>query len=180
MDWLESGNSGTAVLGLAMIAVIVFLLRRSYRYFGRRTRVGPPIVRVPRPGDFRSGPSADALTELARQEVQLHERERDASARIDSKIVVLQHLIRQAQETIARLESLIGDADGGADRGSIDTEVDTSAEGTPPVVEPTGSDAPDAAIYSLADQGLSAVTIAHQVGKPLVEIEAILSARKAV
>ncbi len=174
MNWPESGSAGSVVLGLAMAAAIFFLLRRSYRYFGRRSKGGSAVVRVPRPKNSRSGLPADALSELTRQEVQLHERERDASARLDSKIGVLQHLIRQAQETIARLESLIADAEPGSDRGVSDS----GAAGSPSAVEPTASDSPDAAIFSLAEQGLSAVTIAHQVGKPLVEIEAILSNRR--
>jgi len=175
MNWSESGSAGSVILALAMVAVTFFLLRRSYRYFGRRSKGGSAVVRVPRPKNSRSGLPADALDELTRQEVQLHERERDVSARLDSKIGVLQHLIRQAQETIARLESLIADAEPGSDRGESDSGADATS--SPSAVARAASDSPDAAVYSLADQGLSAVTIAHQVGKPLVEIEAILSDR---
>ena len=45
--------------GLALLTII--LLRRSYRYFGRRKRNEGPMVKVPRGGGDKRQPLIDAL-----------------------------------------------------------------------------------------------------------------------
>ena len=171
-------NGGWLAICFAMVVAIVILLRRSSRYFGRRKDRDPPMVHVPRPENSPHGLPADASSELVRQEVQLYEQERDVSARLDSKMGVLQHLIHQAQNEITRLEAAIAQAKqiGVGEGGAPD--IGTHASAPPPSVDPMASGARNAAIYALANQGMSAVTIAHQVGMPLDKIEAILGDRK--
>ena len=171
-------DSSAWIVLCAMLVAIVILLRRSFRYFGRRKGREPPIVHVPRPEDSPHGLPSDASSELVRQEVQLYERERDVSARLDSKMGVLQHLIHQAQNEITRLEAVITQTKqiGTGEAGAPD--IGTLVSAPPPSVDPMASGAHNAAIYALADQGMSAVTIAHHVGMPLDKIEAILGERK--
>lgn len=104
---LLANNSAWALLLFAVALAIVILLRRSYRYFGRRHRGERPVVRVAHdPKRWDPRPS-DLSAELMRQEVQMHETARELSARLDSKIRVLEYLTATAEQQIGRLETLI-------------------------------------------------------------------------
>jgi len=88
----------------ALCVAISILLRRSYRYFGRR-RSSAAVVRVPRPAREERA-KRDAPKDLMAWEVQMHETARELSAQLDSKMRALEILIREADEKIARAEAL--------------------------------------------------------------------------
>ncbi len=94
----------------ALLAIVI-LLKRSYRYFGRRSRSGY-ITRVARP-DTKANPvdGAKGSRDFDRWELRMQELMREHTARIDSKMLALQALIREADETIARLETAAKRAD---------------------------------------------------------------------
>jgi hypothetical protein len=94
----------------ALLAIVI-LLKRSYRYFGRRNR-GGYITRVARP-DTMPNPVDEARgsRDFDRWELRMQELMREHSARLDSKMLALQALIREADETIARLEAAAKRAD---------------------------------------------------------------------
>jgi len=97
-------------LGCAMLTMM--LLRRSYRYFGKkRNRNDPPIDAQPRPKNGWTGAHADATARIERQKVELHEYGRDVSAQIDSKLVLLNQLVAKSQSQIDRLETLLAEAE---------------------------------------------------------------------
>jgi len=105
------GEGGQWVAFCAALAVaIVILLRRSYRYFGRRSKAGGPIVHVPPAGSRTRGGARDAEAQRLSEEVRMHETARELSARLDSKISVLEYLTGMAQQQIKRLETLIEQA----------------------------------------------------------------------
>ena len=166
------------LLPFAMLIAIFIFIRRSRRRF-RRSRDDSTIVHVARPESDRSG-SARTSDELIRQEVEFHERSRDMSGMLDSKIRVLQHLITQSLQQIERLEMLLEQAED----PTADTSSPTAESASDPVVVISTPDDPRLAeipqlpeILDLADEGFSIATIAHRVGLPLQEVEAILNER---
>ena len=160
---------------LVMAVSISLLLRRSSRYFGKRKREKhDPVVRIPRPSSGRWSTNIDSPEQVAKFEVQLQETMREISAQLDNKMVALQILIKQANEKIAQMETL---------QRAIhleNAEVDPAAAAAIPESLKKETEAIDPAlqqIYVMADQGFSAVTIAHRVARPLSEIESLLRER---
>lgn len=103
------------------LLLVFFLLRRSYIHFGRRTRggEGPPIAKQPRPRHAWDGAKQDADARFNQQQVELQELSRDLMGQLDSKMLLLQALITQSDERIARLETLLEGDRGMADRPAI-------------------------------------------------------------
>ncbi|TWT46934.1 hypothetical protein [Botrimarina hoheduenensis] len=98
-------------LGCGILTAI--LLRRSYRYFGKRTRggSGPPIASQPRPADAWDGAKRDAAARLGREKVELHELARDLIGQLDSKMILLNELVQQSHQQIERLQTLLDRAE---------------------------------------------------------------------
>jgi hypothetical protein len=98
----------------------MLLLRRSQRYLsrrGERQRHAGYLERIPRPKGEWDGAQRDAAAQLERQKVELHELAREASGRLDSKMLLLEQLIATSQRQIARMEQLLGQLEN-ADPGS--------------------------------------------------------------
>ena len=98
------------LLGTTLLTFI--LLRRSYRYFGRRPRprVEHPLAAVPRPTYDWSGVQADPLARIEREKVELHRLARDLTGRLDSKLILLQELVDTTQQHISEAERLLDEA----------------------------------------------------------------------
>jgi hypothetical protein len=164
---LFANIQATIVFLLALVVAIVILLRRVQRYRARLPAQDGPIVRVPRPGRLEMNPARGAPPDVAKYEVQLHETARELSAKLDTKMIALEHLIRDADKRIGELKSLLQRTDDEPDEAAPDVASEIR------YVDPRYSE-----VYSLADQGFSAVTIAHRVGSTLVDVETILAARR--
>ena len=65
----------------------------------------------PRPESAWTGAQADAAARIGRQEVELHERGREITAQIDSKLILLGELMAKSQVQIDRLEELLSEAE---------------------------------------------------------------------
>ena len=93
--------------GCALLTMV--LLRRSYRYYGRRTRggSGPAIELQPRPTNKWDGANKDVNTRFDRDQVELYDLARDLKGQLDSKIIVLNELVTRSQQQIDRLEALL-------------------------------------------------------------------------
>lgn len=98
----------TAMFALAIVVAIVLLMRRSRGYTRRlrKDRNEGPLVQLPRPEQPATRSAMIVSDDLARQEVELHDRARRLMGQLDTKIRVLQQLIQQSQRQIDRLESL--------------------------------------------------------------------------
>jgi hypothetical protein len=98
---------------LAGVALLTWiLLKRSYRYFGRRRNKNPaPLERQPRPTSKWDGVQRDALAQVERQKVEMHEMTRDLNGQLSSKIIILEQLISDSQQQIDRLEHLLDRAE---------------------------------------------------------------------
>lgn len=95
--------------GCALLSML--LLRRSQRYFsrrGERQRHAGYLERIPRPKGGWDGVQRDAAAQIERQQVELHELAREATGRLDSKMLLLEQLIATSQRQIARMEQLLG------------------------------------------------------------------------
>ena len=107
------------MLLLGMVLLTGIMLRKSYRYFGRRRRAGysePPIAAVPRPDGKWSGAQKDLLAQISRREVEMFELSRELTGTLDSKIIVLQELIAKSDRRIEELERLLQELRESRDR----------------------------------------------------------------
>ena len=100
---------GMFLAGCALLTLI--LLKRSYRYFGPRSRNRhrPAIEAVPRPATKWDGSQRDTLAQIEREKVEMHEMSRDLNGQLNTRILVLEQLIHESQQKIDRLEQLLGE-----------------------------------------------------------------------
>lgn len=110
MNLLASNQLPYLMFAVGAILAIMILLKRSYRYFGRRSR-GGHITHVARP-DTMPNPidEAKGSREFDRWEVRMEERMREHTALLDSKMLALQALLNEADKTIARLDAASGES----------------------------------------------------------------------
>jgi hypothetical protein len=196
MDVLaESSGPGAAqilfLLGLGLM--IIILLVRSRRYFRQATQYQiprPNAKSVRKPAPSSSAPPKD----FEKWEVSMHELARDLSAQLDTKIRVLDLLIREANEAAARLEAARGPHSRGIHAALDAAPVEPLPRTATPSAPSRRSANPKASreskqplkiagnprferVYALADAGMSPTTIANQIGSQVGEVELILSLR---
>ncbi len=107
----------------------------------------------------------------------MHELARDLTAQLDSKIRVLELLIRQADDAAARLSQASAKS---SDRDDRPVSRRVEAPPSPPrkAVPLRIADNPRfERVYALADAGMTAPRIANQIGSQVGEVELILSLR---
>ncbi|HUB24106.1 MAG TPA: hypothetical protein VL992_01660 [Tepidisphaeraceae bacterium] len=100
--------------------------------------------------------------------VELSEMARQITAQLDTRAAKLDALIREADEKIAELKAISA---GSAPRGPSLAGRDIQVPPAPP------ADRRHAAIYELADAGLSPGQIAQRLQQPNGEVELILALR---
>lgn len=114
--------------------------------------------------------------ESMRRQVEIYDLTREAQARLDNKIAMLQQLLVEADERIARLSELesqrlhVGphrDIEGGA-VGEGTSDADPYARDT----------ARYAVVFGMADAGHNPMSIARRLSLPLGEVELMLSLRR--
>lgn len=148
----------------------------------------------------------EAPLEMQRFEVQMHDMARETTARIDNKIRILEHLIRDADERIARLEAVgewmdrsakldAAKLDAGphahpesgvvlsklsaGSRGQAVSTANRQAESAPPThskSDPAGRSREE--VYALADSGQTSAEVANRLNRPIGEVELILGLRQ--
>ena len=94
--------------------LVLILLRRSHRYFGRRSSDSSsslPVALQPRPTSKWSGVERDALARIDREQVDLYDMKREIEGQLNSKIVILEQLIETNQRQLERIEQLLGAAE---------------------------------------------------------------------
>lgn len=181
-----------AVMCLVMLSIS--MLRRSERRRATAREVTrEQVARIREQRDISS-----SLDELL---VRLEQFSRDINAQIETRCVKIETLIRDADARIAQLERLRGESGGdgtGGNAGPAPGFTAPAAErrrleaGSIPAVgglptaerrpRETPSEVPMAArrtqVYSLADGGASAATIARDLRMPLGEVELLLKLRQ--
>jgi len=192
---LDSGQTILLVLVVLSIAVVLW---RTHRRLAGSQRARPR----------RSAPeedTRDVRRTMERLLVELHEVSREMNGRLDTKISVLNNLIREADEKIRHMETLVAEArsmsasadaapprrsvaprepigptpDGSAPLGGRSSDARPARRRGSPSSAPNGVAPPPryAEIYALADQGLDPTQIAQQTGVPTGEVELILGLR---
>lgn len=165
------GPVAYSLLVAAILVLIITLMMRLIRYQARQ-----------KPASARNAPSrasetagrglrSDAPEEIVRWEVQMQELARDLKAELDSKAVVLSHLIREADRAARRLEALSGGEPNAEQRGAepLDEAVSASPSDRPSGVEEE--------VRMLADYGFLPEDIAARMGVLVSQVELILQRR---
>ena len=116
---LAQGGLTTALFLAALGLTIGFLLMRSSRHFGRQSEARSATMRIEASPTSRKAHHLGAPEEMTRWEVEMHETARELSAQLDTKMGLLQHLIREADRAAARLEAAVAAA-GRAAQGASD------------------------------------------------------------
>jgi hypothetical protein len=187
------------LVGLA-VTVVMFLFRGVIR---RRTQdaAGPPAH-----GSRAKAPRDDRSVSALPGEVEIHDVARELTGRIDTKLALLETLIRDARREGDRLEALLAEARLMAEKAQAPRRRPPAAAPGPPEATPaaasvgsgalemapmipTGPSGGDPAgaslsveerfqsICSLADSGCDLAEIARRVRLPVGEVELILGLR---
>ena len=86
------------------------LLMRSNRYFNRRSQSQEASFHIDSPVTEQKGHHLEAPAPMIQWEVQMHETARELSGQLDTKLGLLQQLIREADRVAARLEAALAAA----------------------------------------------------------------------
>lgn len=167
-----NGPAAYFFLIAAILLLIITLMLRLIRYSARQSRAADPSRRKRTGGPEGRALRADAPEQIVRWEVEMQELARDLKAEIDSKAVVLGHLIREADRAARRLESLTSSEPGTGRHGAEPADERSSA--WPCDLPPGVRDE----IYMLADYGFLPEDIAARVEMPAGQIELILRRRE--
>lgn len=169
-----SAMTGTqlGMLVLAIIFLTIVLISTGKRRRESRALTGRPARE--RYAELESRQSSRRDVEQAT--LELDKVARQVHAQIDTKLVRLEVLIRDADKRIAELSAAVGDR-----QRPSPFEV-TLVEETPVGGGETASEPSDerfASIYELADKGLTVRQIAEKTDRVQGEVELILGLRKA-
>lgn len=174
--------SGELLLLLGAGVASYLMLRRAARRLPKTSSAAVPASRIHRNTSL-PGQTRHALTSsIERSSVELHDLARELQGELDSKARVLQLLIAQARSEAERLEDLLARCEAGSQAEATDSRDNdaeeafllreiahnASFEGAPPHAD---------LVHRLANTGETAVAIAETLGRPLGEVELILSLR---
>lgn len=171
---VAEGGIAYVFLIAAILVLTVTLMRRLYRYRTRQKRQASsrPSHRSADEGDPR-GLRVGAPDSIVRWEVEMQELGRDLKAEIDSKMVALENLIRDADRAANRLEA----ATKSALAAEKDIPREESAPGSVPAVHDNAAIQEE--VYTLRDYGFSTGDIASRLGAPVEQVELILRQRES-
>ncbi|NNF42388.1 MAG: hypothetical protein HKO59_10205 [Phycisphaerales bacterium] len=164
-QWVAAGLMmlGVVLLGLVMTASI-------------RSRIAKRQAATPSPRE-----RLDAIKEAAARqesvhalESQMHETARHLAGQLDAKREWLEQLITQADERIARLDTLLAVEPPPPPAPAPASE--TNGPAPPPPASPP-HDPLASAVYELADLGEDPVTIARRLDEQVGKVELILALR---
>ena len=169
-----SGMTGTqlAMLVLAVIFLTILMISTGKKIRESRALTGLPARE--RYAELESRQSTRRGVEQAT--IELDKVARQVHAQIDTKLVRLEVLIRDADKRIAELSSKTGDQQRPAPF-EVTLREETPVAGRDNSAEP--SDERYASIYQLADEGLTVRQIAAKVDRVQGEVELILGLRRA-
>lgn len=163
--WLVANIVSWGMLLAGIVLLTVILMRRWSRYFwGSKRRKSQTVYPAAAAKRAAVRSLSDAPDDVLRWQVEMHETARTLKGELDSKMRLLQVLIRQAEEVAKRLETQLETAQQrGHDRQSLLSEEAT----------PSASDR-KRQIHELAVQGLEPDQIARRLGLEVREVKETL------
>jgi hypothetical protein len=168
MMLLADGKFTTGLFLLGMMLIIMAVLRGTKKNMkaSKARRLQNDALCVNDTIELR--PFTDKPAQLLRWEVEMHDLARDISARLDSKIALLQKLLIAAEEREKHLAGLLAKAapDAAASAGAL-----AQVNAAPLVIKQDRL----GEIYRLADEGRSSCEIAQRVHSAVGDVELILS-----
>ncbi len=175
MEFLAEGTlSRFDTVDLVMLALaivgITILMRGTFR---RVTRVTSTPRIAARSKFAAMEKERKAQHDMEQVMIELDHLSRQIQGQLDTKFAKLETIIRDADNRIEKLARLIRTSDG-SDTLDIIVQDDCATRG--PAEQ--GDRPRHAAVYRLADAGLSVVEIAQESGKTTGEIELILALRR--
>lgn len=171
--WLPlatEGGGGAAQFALiaAILVLTITMLLRLYRYQARNRRTVTRGKSAAEPA-----PSHKATPDsVVRWEVEMHELARDLKGEIDSKMVALGHLIRDADRAAQRLEDALEAAVASS------PSLLRSKDDLTPSREALDEQALREEVYMLADYGFSLRDISSRLEMSIEGIQLILRHRQ--
>jgi hypothetical protein len=98
-------DNPTVLFVMGAMLIVFVLVRRSRKrgHLAKMSSVSPP----PHVAHPPAGHHLDAPGAMGRWEVEMYELARDLAGQLDSKLVIVQQLVRNAEQATARLEALI-------------------------------------------------------------------------
>lgn len=168
-----SGAQWGMLLGLG--AIVLLVMWSSLRRMSQAGRMPNPTA-AGHKGLVERGEST--RRDLATLIAELDELSQQVHARLDAKLARLEALIREADVRIAELQRSESNAQH-VERIQIELPAVAPTDSEESPIVPPGVDERHAMIYRLADSGLNSSQIAQETGRPVGEIELILSLRKA-
>jgi hypothetical protein len=158
------------------VALVIAMMAIGYLLFRPRFKKKDPLEK-PAFGSLAAQRSVER--QMQNLLVELSEMARQMNAQVDTRAAKLQELIKQADERIAALKKVEGDAPEPKEFVPPPDPAPPPApvEAPAPIVE---LDPRHAEIYTLADQGKGAKEIATHLNRPSGEVELILALRPRV
>lgn len=157
---IEFDPGSFLMVALIGVATVTLMLRLHIVRRKQQLRDAKPAA-APQPR------MAQMPHEMLRWQTEIYDFTRDAQARLDNKIAMLQQLLMAADERIARLTTLESQRLQSPTRAAPAGDVDHDA-------------ARYAVVFGMADAGNSSNAIAGRLGIPLGEIELMLSLRRRI
>lgn len=154
------------ILGGLLMLTMAFVLRRTFSQ-SHASRQRDPTREVR--NEIRQAESSYAAL-IRQMEVKFHDYSREVEGRIETQIALLNRLLIEADQKIARLEALQRPL-------STDASLDADTVNQPRDLSTVESRDEQAVIYQLADQGLSIDEIAAKTAEPASHVKLILKMR---
>lgn len=154
--------AGFVMLGWVLIRRSIGRRKRSFRE-GREADRALERLRNPRASAV---PLSDAPPDTQRWQVAMFDLQRELKGELDSRIAIVQSLLRQLDQRIEELRTLQAATADADDNGS-----ETSKITVPPPAD-------QHRVMALAGEGFSAEQIARQTGLPIGDVELICGAFK--
>ena len=158
-------------MGIGVLTVVMIFTRNRIRRSQSSSRISV-LERYSKLSEERS-----ATRGLETVMMELDQLSRQIHGRLDTKLAKIEALIRDADLRIEKLGRLQRAAAG---EPTIDVTLERAMPGGSIANPPAGGEPdPHNAVYRLADSGMSAIEVAHELDRDTGEIELILSLRRA-
>lgn len=162
------------MLAGAILALTLVMISTRRRIRASRADVGPSARETYR----RLSHEAETKRDLEAVMLELDQLARQTMGRLDTKFAKLEAVVRDADQRIATLTRLLREPGNDPPLDLTVADEATPGAGQGPAASRASVEPRHAAVYQLADTGMSAIDIARELDRTGGEIELILSLRR--